>query len=96
MNGGSDPQRTSKANRAALLRAVVAAYIAYLGYKIMQAEDTTMSPVTAHIIGIAFIAAAAAFGVYICLRRKKDIEEIKDTVSSEDTGDEENRTDDEA
>ena len=72
MDGKYDPQKRSRADKAALLRAVVAAYIGYLGYKIAAAENTTMSLLTARIIGIAFILAAAGFCVYIFRRWKSD------------------------
>lgn len=72
MDGKFDPQKRSRADKAALLRAVVAAYIGYLGYKIAAAENTSMSLLTARIIGIAFILAAAGFCVYIYKRWKSD------------------------
>ena len=78
-----DADKKSKAERAALFRAVVAGYIGYLGYKIACAEDTTMSVTLSRVLGIAFIAAAAGFAVYIVKRWRSDMENARIT---EDTG----------
>ena len=79
-----DPQKNSRSDKAAVLRAVVAVYIGYLGYKIACAENTTMSVTTARIIGAVFIAAAAAFGVYIV---KRWLADRKETAEDHDSGD---------
>ena len=81
-----DPQKRSHADKAAVLRAVVAVYIGYLGYKIACAENTTMSVTTARIIGGAFIAAAAAFGVYIAKRWISDRKEAVYGSSGDEDG----------
>ena len=67
-NGKFDPERRSKAGKAALFRGVVAVYIGYLGVKIFAAKDTTMSLMTAHILGILFIAAGVAVAGYAVKR----------------------------
>ena len=67
-NGKFDPEKRSKAGKAALLRGVVAVYIGYLGVKIFAAKDTTMSLMTAHILGILFIAAGVAVAGYAVKR----------------------------
>ncbi len=90
----NDTDRSSRAAKAAVLRAVVAGYIGYLGYKIFCAEDTTMSLVTAHILGIVFMAAAAGFAVYIVIRWRADMKAVPDNAAEEtaeaDTGADEN------
>ena len=65
---GYDAEKLSKAATKAALRAIVAGYIGYLGYKIATEEDTSMKKATALIIGAFFIAAAAAVGVYTAYR----------------------------
>ena len=67
-NGKFDPKKRSNAGKAALLRGVVAVYIGYLGVKIFAAKDTTMSLMTAHILGILFIAAGVAVAGYAVKR----------------------------
>lgn len=86
-----DEQKRARADKAALLRGVVAGYIAFLGYKIITNKDTSMSQMTSFILGGCFIAAALGFGVYIFLRRKKDLENAvvsDEIVSVEDGGEE--------
>lgn len=79
-----DEQKRSRADKAALLRGVVAGYIIFLGFKIATNKDTTMDAVTAGVIGGVFIVAALAFCVYIFLRRKSDLEAAQITDNDPD------------
>ena len=62
----------NKAATAAILRAVVAGYIFFLGWKIATGESDSMSPLTARLIGGAFMLAAAGFGFYTFRRWQLD------------------------
>ena len=72
-----DKAKEQRAWTAATLRLVVAGYIAYLGYKIATAEDTTMSHTTAMIFGVVFGVAAAAILGYIVYRLRIDLAEAR-------------------
>ena len=74
---------------AAVLRAVVAAYLVWLGYQIITNEDTSMKPLTAKLTGGALIAAAAAFCVYTAIRFRADSRAAAETVQTEDQRDRE-------
>ena len=65
-------QKQNKAGVSAVLRGVVAAYLAYLGYMIITNRDTDMKPLTASLTGGILIAAAAAFCVYTVIRFRAD------------------------
>ena len=80
-----DPDISSKAGKAAVLRAVVAGYIGYLGYKIFCAQDTTMSAALSHTLGILFMLIAAAFGVDIFLRWRSDMKAAANTAEAAET-----------
>ena len=69
-----DIQKRARAGTAATFRAVVAGYIAYLGWKIATAEGSTMSPLAAKLIATAFLVAAIAFGVYTWKRWRLAVE----------------------
>ena len=87
MNGIKyDEAKRSKAGKAALLRAVVAAYIAYLAFRIVTAKDSSMDLKTARIIGAVFIAADIAFAVYTYMRFRSELKaaEITDNTDSTD------------
>ena len=62
----------NKAATAAVLRAVVAGYIFFLGWKIATGESESMGSLTARLIGGAFMLAAVCFGVYIFKRWQID------------------------
>lgn len=78
----SGVQNRGKAATSAVLRTVVACYIAYLGVKIVQNEDGSMQQTTARLIGGGFILAAIAFGIYILIRLRQDLQTAR-AVSSE-------------
>ena len=78
MNGVKyDAEKRLKAGKAAVLRIVVAVYIAYLAFKIAAAKDTSMSLAASRIIGAVFFAAAAAFAVYAVRRYMSEIKAAK-------------------
>ena len=62
----------NKAATAALLRAVVAGYIFFLGWKIATGDSESMSPLAARLIGGFFMLAAAGFGAYTFRRWQID------------------------
>ena len=72
-----------------MLRAVVAAYLVWLGYQIITNEDTSMKPLTAKLTGGALIAAAAAFCVYTVIRFRADSRAAAETAQTEDQRDRE-------
>jgi hypothetical protein len=61
---GYDAEKLSKAETKAAMRAIVAGYLGYLGYKIATEENTSMKKAAALIIGAFFFIAAAAVGAY--------------------------------
>lgn len=69
-----DEQKRARAGTKATLRAVVALYFIFIGYKVITNKETTMSPVTAYLLGGVFIAAAFGFGVYTFISWRKDVE----------------------
>ena len=69
-----DIQKRARAGTAATFRAVVAGYIAYLGWKIATAGGGSMPPLAAKLIATAFIVAAIAFGIYTWKRWRLDLE----------------------
>ena len=48
-----------------ITRALVAAYLIYLGYKIITSSSSTNSWFLLTVIGIIFLIAAVAFGFYM-------------------------------
>ena len=82
-----DEEKMSKAQKALILRIVVAAYIVYLGIKIFSAENTTMSVMLSHIIGIFFIASALAFGAFSLRQMHNDVAAAKLTESDDTDSD---------
>ena len=71
----TDVQKRSKAMNLASLRAVVAAYLIYLGFSLILDHlrgRSTLFPVFAWVAGLVFIAAGIAFGFYIWKRWRAD------------------------
>ena len=67
----TDMQKRSKATNLASLRAVVAAYLIYLGFSLIldyMRGRSTLSPVFVWLIGLVFITAGIVFGFYIWRR----------------------------
>lgn len=73
----------SRAVKKALLRALVAGYLVYLGWNIATGESDSMTQLTARLIGGAFIAAAAAFGVYIFRSWRSDMAAARELPDNE-------------
>ena len=69
-------QMRSKASIAAVLRSIVAFYLAYLGWTIAQGsggEDTTLAPWMGWAICAVFIVVAIGFGVYTLKRYQAEL-----------------------
>lgn len=67
---GEEPvsQKRSKAMNLASLRAVVAAYLVYLGSSLIVDHlrgSSTLSPVFVWLVGLVFITAGIVFGFYV-------------------------------
>ena len=82
-------QMRSKASISAVLRSIVAFYLAYLGWTIAQnsgGEDTTMQPWMGWAICAVFMAVAIGFGVYTLKRYQADLKaaELPDSNGGED------------
>ena len=81
-----DEQKRSRASITAVLRSIVAFYLAYLGFTIAQSsgtEATTMTPAVGWAICAAFTAAGIAFGVYTLNRYQLDLKNAE--ISSQGT-----------
>ena len=71
-----DERKRSKANISAVLRSIVAFYLAYLGWTIAQnsgGPDTTMEAWMGWTICAVFCAVAIAFGMYTLKRYQHDL-----------------------
>ena len=71
-----DMAKRTKANNLAVLRAVVAAYLAWLGFSLIRdcvRGASTLSPAFAWTVGLVFIAAALAFAFYIWRQWKRGL-----------------------
>ena len=68
-------EKKNRANVSAMLRALVAAYIVYLGYSAtpLHAEPDGMSAGMAWLLGGALMLAGIAVLVYTALRYKRDL-----------------------
>lgn len=69
-----DTEKRSRADKAAVIRAVVAGYLVYLGFTIATNKNTDMSPALSRVLGGAFIVIALGFGFYIWKRWRSDVE----------------------
>ena len=79
-----DERRRSKASITAVLRSIVAFYLAYLGFTIAQnsgTEATTMEPLVGYAVCAVFTAVAIGFGVYTLKRYQIDLKAAE--ISSE-------------
>ena len=72
-----DIQKRTRANTTASFRALVVGYLAWLGWKIANAEEGSMSALTAQLISAAFMIAALGFGVYTWKRWRSDLESAR-------------------
>ena len=69
-------QMRSKASIAAVLRSIVAFYLAYLGWNVAQnsgGEDTSMTPLMGWVICGVFLVVAIGFGVYTLKRYQAEL-----------------------
>ena len=69
-------QKRSRASITAVLRAIVAFYLAYLGWTIAQnsgGDNTTMQPWMGWSICAVFTVVAIGFGVYTMKRYQADL-----------------------
>ena len=75
-----DELRLGRAKSAAVLRGIVAGYIIYLGGSLIVDHlrgSSTLSPWAVWTAGLGFIAAGAAFGVYVWRRFRIEREKAK-------------------
>ena len=80
-------QMRSRASISAVLRSIVAFYLAYLGWTIARGsggEDTTMAPWLGWLICGVFCAVGIGFGVYTLRRYQADLKaaELSDAEMS--------------
>ena len=71
-----DAAKRTRANNLAVLRALVAAYLAWLGFSLIRdclRGASTLSPAFAWTVGLVFIAAALAFAFYIWRQWKREL-----------------------
>ena len=81
-----DEQKRSRASITAVLRSIVAFYLAYLGFTIAQnsgGPDTTMQPWMGWTVFAVFTAVGIAFGVYTLKRYQIDLKNAE--ISSQGT-----------
>lgn len=84
-----DIQKRARAGTSATLRAVVALYIAYLGWSVIKGVregGTSMAPWIGWTAGVVFLAAAAAFGCYAFWRWRRDLEAARLPAPEEEEG----------
>ncbi len=94
MNGIKyDTEKLSKAGKGAVLRVVVAVYIAYLAFKIVSADNTSMSVTVSRIIGALFLAADIAFIIYTYNQFHKEMKAAVLANEATETDVEEEETD---
>ena len=84
-------QMRSKANISGVLRAIVAFYIAYLGWTVAQnagGPDTSMKAWMGWAICAVFFVVAIAFGVYTMKRYQSDLKaaELPSEEETEEDG----------
>ena len=78
--------RKNKADIQALLRVLVSAYLAYMGWNLIHSggSDPTFPPVAGWIAGGFFIAAALFFGLYAGKQYKTALREAELTPQEEE------------
>ena len=75
-----DMAKRTKANNLAVLRVLVAGYLAWLGFSLIRdclRGASTLSPAFAWTAGLVFIAAALAFAFYIWRQWKRELSAAK-------------------
>ena len=84
-----DMAKRTKAQNFAVLRTVVAAYLAWLGFSLIRDHlrgASTLPPVLVWVAGPGFIAAALAFGLYAWKLWKRELDAAKLLPSEADAG----------
>ena len=92
MNGSRVPEPRGKESGMALLRALVAAYLIYLGVTMILDRISGRSGMPlwlAWACGVFFVLAGAVFGCYTWKRYRKEIAEKTDETSKTTSEDEE-------
>ncbi|MDO4990709.1 MAG: hypothetical protein Q4E45_09420 [Eubacteriales bacterium] len=82
-----DAAKRTRANNLAVLRALVAAYLAWLGFSLIRdcvRGASTLSPAFAWTGGLVFIAAAFAFAFYIRRQWKRELAAARLPKQAED------------
>ena len=75
-----DERKRSKASITAVLRSIVAFYLAYLGWTVAQSSggpDTTMEPWMGWTFFAVFTAVGIAFGLYTLKCYQRDLKEAQ-------------------
>ena len=75
-----DEKKRSKASITAVLRSIVAFYLAYLGWTVAQnsgGPDTTMEAWTGWTVFAVFTAVGIAFGVYTLKSYQRDLKQAQ-------------------
>ena len=71
-----DAAKRTRANNLAVLRALVAAYLAWLGFSLIRdcvRGASTLSPAFAWTVGLVFIVGALAFAIYIWRQWQREL-----------------------
>ena len=79
-NQKNDQQRKSRALSSAALRGALAAYLIYLGWRIIRGAlsgDSPMPVWAGALIGGAFILIALGFGVYLVRSYRREVREAE-------------------
>ena len=85
-----DEKKRSRANISAVLRSIVAFYLAYLGVTIAQnsgGPDTPMEAWVGWVICALFCVVAIAFGMYTLRRYQSDLKAAEIAESADEEGD---------
>ncbi len=82
-----DVQKRARAGTAATFRAVVCAYVIYLGWNVLRGVRDGSSPVPVWVgwlVAVVFTAAALAFGFYTWKIYRRDLEQARLPVNTEE------------
>ncbi len=77
--------RKNKADLHVLIRGIVAAYLLYLGWKLVTSGgDASFPPAAGYAVGALFAAGAIAFGCYAWKRYRADLRDAELTPEEEE------------
>ncbi len=77
--------RKNSADLHVLIRGIVAAYLLYLGWKLITSGgDASFPPAVGYAVGALFAAGAIAFGVYSWKRYRADLHDAELTPEEEE------------